>query len=194
MKTVGERTRKEALTPAQRGGELVSTAAMLLVFAFLVSHQVMQTGFFTAKFGAMEMVCLYGPILLSVAAPIVRAITGRRNPGRPFEVATNVFLALAAFWLLLVFPFNFTHLADVLPTTIRFVLAWISNDIGRVVLILQVIVGTIWAGVTAVKYLSVHRQVHATPPATAADRVSRPDARADQSSGVTPLHRPRQAR
>lgn len=164
MKTVVKQTDKEVLTPSQRGGELVSVPVMLLVFGFFVYHQVANTGFFTARFGAMEMVCLYGPILFSLAAPVVRAITGRRNPARPFEVVTNLFLALAAVWLLMVFPFNFAHLADALPAAIRFVLSWISNDIGKIVLILQVIVGTIMAGVTTWKYLSVRRRGSALRP------------------------------
>ncbi len=165
MKTVGKQTEKEVLTAAQRGGELISVIVILLVFGFFAYHQVAHTGFFTAKFGAEEMVCLYGPILLSLAAPIVRAGTGRRNPARPFEVVTNVFLALAALWLLLVFPFNFAHLADVLPGALHFVLAWITNEIGKVVLILQIIVGTIWALVTTVKYLSVRRRESSLPSA-----------------------------
>lgn len=165
MKTDVKQTDKETLTPAQRGGEVISVAVMLLVFSFFAAHQVTDTGFFTAKFGAMEMVCLYGPMLCSLAAPTVRAISGRRNPARPFEVVTNLFLALAALWLLVVFPFNFAHLADVLPAGMRFLLAWINNDIGRAVLILQIIVGTIWAVVTIVQFLSVRRREHATPPA-----------------------------
>ncbi len=121
------------------------------------------TGFFTAKFGTMEMVCLYGPMLLSLAAPVVRAVTGRRNPARPFEIVTNIFLACAALWLLLVFPFNFVHLADALPAALRFALVWITGEIGRAVLILQIIVGTIWAVVTTVQYLSVRRRESAPP-------------------------------
>lgn len=165
MKTVTQHTDKEALTPAQRGGELVGIAIMLLVPGFFAYHQAANTGFYTARFGAMEMVCLYGPILFSFAAPVVRVVTGRRNPARPFEIVTNVFLALAAVWLLIVFPFNFAHLADALPAAIRFVLAWITNEIGTVVLILQIIVGTIMAVVTTVKYLSVRRREPVYPSA-----------------------------
>lgn len=165
MKTVGEQSEKEVLTPAQRGGEVISLVVMLLVFGFFADHQVAHTGFYTAKFGTMEMVCLYGPMLLSLVAPIVRAVTGRRNPARPFEVVTNVFLAIAAVYLLLVFPFNFAHLADALPAAFHFVLAWITDGIGRAVLILQIIVGTIWAGVSAWQYLSVRRRETAPPPA-----------------------------
>ena len=165
METVAKQTDKEVLTLSQRGGEIMSVAVTLLVFGFFASHQVAHTGFYTARFGAMAMVCVYGPILLSFAAPIVRAVTGRRNPARPFEVVANGFLAIAALWLLLVFPFNFAHLADVLPAAIRFVLAWISNDIGKVVMILQIIVGTSWAAVTLVQYLSVRRQESSRPSA-----------------------------
>lgn len=158
MKTVGEKTEKEVLTTGQRWGELISVVAMLLLFGFFAYHQVANTGFFTAKFGALEMFCLYGPILVSSAAPVVRAVSGRRNPARPLDVATYVFLAMAALWLLMVFPFNFSHLADALPGALHFVLAWITNEIGKVVLILQVIIGPISAILTTRKYLSLRRR------------------------------------
>ncbi len=165
MKTVVEKTDKEVLTTSQRWAELISVVVMLLLFGFFAYHQVAKTGFFTAKFGAVEMFCLYGPILLSLAAPVARALNGRRNPARPLEVATDLFLAIAALWLLMVFPFDFSHLADALPAAIRFVLAWVTNDIGKVVLILQVIVGPISAFLTTRKYLSVRRRELANPSA-----------------------------
>lgn len=158
MKTVEEKTNKEFLSTAQRVGEIISFIPMLLLFSFFAYHQEANTGFFTANFGALEMFCLYGPILLSVAAPGVRAVTGRRNPARPFDVATYLFLAIAAVWFLIVFPFNFSHLADALPGAFHFVLAWITNDIGRIVLILQVIIGPISALWTTWNYFSFRRR------------------------------------
>lgn len=163
MKTVVEKTDKEVLTTSQRWVELISVVAMLLLFGFFVYHQVANTGFFTAKFGALEMFCLYGPIFISLAAPVVRALNGRRNPARPFDVATYLFLAIGSLWLLIVFPFNFSHLADALPGAIRFILSWITNDIGKVLLILQVIVGPISAFLTTRKYLSFRRREPAYP-------------------------------
>ena len=161
MKTVGEKTDKEVLTTAQRVGELIGDVPMLLLFSFFVYHQVANTGFFTAKFGALEMFCLYGPMLLSLVAPVVRAVSGRRNPARPFDIATYLFLAIAAIWFLIAFPFNFAHLADALPGALQFVLAWITNDIGRIFLILQVIIGPISAILTTWKYLSLRRREYA---------------------------------
>ncbi len=151
------KTNNEILTPSQRVGGLAVVGAMLLVFGFFALHQLMHTGFFTARFGTTERVALYGPILVAFAAPIVRAISGRRNPARPFEAATNLFLAVGSLWLVITFPFNFAHLADVLPDGIRFVISWISNDIGRFVLMLQVIIGGITALLTMLKYLSMRR-------------------------------------
>jgi len=148
----------ETLTPSQRWGGLAIVAVMIVLLGFFALHQLSNTGFFTDKFGTLEMLALYGPILIALAAPIVRAITGQQNPARPFEVAMNVSLAIGSLWLAITFPFNFVHLADVLPSAIRFIFAWISNDIGRLVLILQVIIGATIAPITMLKYLSMRRQ------------------------------------
>jgi hypothetical protein len=163
MKTAVKRTNDEVLATWQRWAELLIVVATLLLFGFFAYHQLTSTGFFTAKFGSLEMFFLYGPILLSLAAPVARAWIGRRNPARPVEAAANLFLGVGSVWLLIVFPFNFSHLADVLPGAIRFVLSWVTNDIGKIPLILQVIVGLISALSTTWKYLSVRRREPANP-------------------------------
>jgi hypothetical protein len=144
--------------------ELLLVGAMLLLGGYLVIHQVTNTGLFTAKFGSLEMLCLYGPILLALVAPMVRALTGHRNPARPFEIATNLFLAIGSLWLLIAFPFSFAHLADALPGGLRFVLAWFTDDVGKVALVLQVIIGPISALLTARKYLSIRGRERALHP------------------------------
>jgi hypothetical protein len=156
--TVARKTDNEILTPSQRRLELLFDAAMLVLLGFFAYHQLTRTGFFTAQFGALEMVCLYGPILVALAAPIDRVLTGWRNPARPFDVATYLCLAVGSLWLLIVFPFNFAHLTDVLPGAIRFVLAWITNDVGKLALLLQVILGPISALLTTWKYVSIRRR------------------------------------
>ncbi len=153
---VGRKDR-ENLTVGQRFGEFVTMVITFLFFGFFAYHQQANTGFFTAKFGSQEMFCFYGPMLLSLAAPATRAVTGLRNPARPLEVATNLFTAIGALWLLTVFPLDFTHLADALPSGIRFLLAWVNNDIGRIPIILAAIFCPIAALVTAIVYFS-HRE------------------------------------
>ena len=108
------------------------------------------------------MWALYVPILVSFAAPIARAISGRLNPARPFEAATNICLAIGSLWLAIVFPFNFAHLTDVLPDALRFIFAWINNDLGRFVLMVQVIIGIVVTPLTIFTYFSIRRRATAT--------------------------------
>jgi hypothetical protein len=153
------KTDPEILTPSLRWiGPLATIVAMLVLLGFFAAHQFANTGFFTDKFGTLEMLALYVPILVSFTAPIARAISGRHNPARPFEVAMNISLALGSLWLAVVFPFNFAHLTDVLPGAIRFIFAWINNDIGRLILILQVVIGVIVAPMTIFTFVSIRRR------------------------------------
>jgi hypothetical protein len=148
------RTDRESLTPAQRFGEFVTMMVTCLVFGFFAYHQQANTGFFSGAFGGQEMFLFYGPMLLSLTAPATRAVVGLRNPARPLEVATNLFMALAAIWLLTAFPFDFTHLADALPSGLQVLLAWVNNDIGRLILLLQAIICPVVALVTAIDYVT----------------------------------------
>ncbi len=157
MKTVIAQTGEPGLTPLQRRAGLLITGAMLVLFGFLAAHQFMDTGFFTDSFGPVEMFCLYGPILVSLAPPVIRALNGQQNPARPFDAATSLCLALGSLWLLIVFPFEFAHLADIRPGAVRFLLSWVTNDLGRALLILQVIIGPLSALATIAKYLAVRR-------------------------------------
>ncbi len=164
MATTGRKTEKEMLTTGERWAGLSIIAAMLLLWAYFAYHQWTGTGFFTAEFGSLEMLALYGPIVVSFAAPIVRAVTGRRNPARPLDAAMHLSLAVGSLWLLIVFPFEFSHLADALPEGIRFLLAWVTNGIGKIPLILQVILGPISALAALWKYVSVRSHEPAGPP------------------------------
>ena len=154
MSATREKRDKESLAPSQRIGELVGIAVMSVGFWFFAYHQAAHTGFFTSAFGPPEMFFVYGPILFAMLAPLARALIGRRNPARPLEATANLFSALSALWLLIIFPFNFAHLADPLPDGLRFLLSWINNDIGRVALIIELIVCPITAIVAAWQYLT----------------------------------------
>lgn len=148
---------RDLLSPLDRIGEAFAVGGLLLLIGFFVAHQTQNTGFFTEVFGTLGMVCLYGPLLFGLSAPAIRMWTGRRNPARPFEAGTSLLLAVGSYWLLTVFPLDYTHLADVLPSAIRFLLAWVTDDIARIVLLLQVIIGPISAVVALWKY-SVYRR------------------------------------
>ncbi|MBI5031230.1 MAG: hypothetical protein HZB51_11940 [Chloroflexi bacterium] len=152
--------KNDVLTAAQRRSQLLLIGAMLFVGGFFAYHQLSNTGFFTFKFGPLEMLALYGPIAVSLAAPIIRALSGHRNPASLFDTATRLLLAIGSLELVLVFPLDFAHIADVLPGAIRFILSWMTNDFGRLVLLLQVILGCVTAVAAIFKYLSTPRGRH----------------------------------
>jgi hypothetical protein len=148
---------KELLNASQRRGELVGVAAILFVFAFFAYHELANTGFYTSSFGGLEMILLYGSILFSALAPFTRALTGRTNLARPVEAASNIFFEATQIWLLIVFPFNFSHLPAALPSQLGFLLSWITNDVGRILLVLGIIGIPVFASINIRKYLSLRQ-------------------------------------
>lgn len=158
MSTPTKEKEKDVVNSKQRWLELLVVPAMLLLFGFLFYHQSAGTGFFTGKFGPLERVCLYGPIFMSLIPPVVRATTGRRNPARPFEAATSLSLAAGSLWLFIVFPFDFSHLTDPLPGVIQGVFSWMTDGVGKVLLIFQVIIGPLSAIAAILRFRSVRRQ------------------------------------
>jgi hypothetical protein len=155
---IREKKEIEILTTLQRWAGLYTDVLMLLLLAFFAYHQWKNTGFFTSKFGLAEMIALYVPILISLAPPIQRFIQGKRNPARPLEAITDLSLAIGSLLLWIIYPFDFSHLADPFPPAMRFAFTWITNDIGKWILILQVVIGFISALSTIGSYISVRRK------------------------------------
>jgi hypothetical protein len=153
MQPAGDNIDKAMMTPARRWAGLYTVVLMLLLLIFFAYHQWKKTGFFTDKFGTVEMVALYAPIVISMGAPIQRAIQGRSNPARPLEAASDLSLAISSIWLWNHFPFNFAHLADPFPSAMHFAFAWITDNVGRFILLLQIVIGFISALSTIVSYL-----------------------------------------
>ena len=154
MQPAEENKDKGMMTPTRSWAGLNTVVLMLLLLVFFAYHQWKNTGFFTDNFGTVEMLALYVPIVFSMAAPIQRAVQGRNNPARPVEAASDLCLAIGSIWLWNHFPFNFVHLADPFPSAMRFAFAWITNNAGRIILLLQIVIGFISALATIASYLS----------------------------------------
>jgi hypothetical protein len=157
MKMDALKAKKRGMTPARRWGGLYTVVLMLLLLAFFVYHQYKGTGFFSSKFRIKEMIALYLPIILSLVPPIQRAILGRVNPARPVEACADFLLAIGSLWLWHVFPFNFAHIADIFPERMHIAFVWLTDNAGRFILILQVVVGFISALSIIASYLAERR-------------------------------------
>ena len=110
----------------------------LLVFYF-AAHQIISTGFFTATFGTLEMIMLYG----SLSAWIVTGalmLFGRKANSRDFDAFGGlVFATVGIVWVFVVYPFDFALFANVLPDFLRFLVQWITNDIARGLMVFSII-------------------------------------------------------
>ena len=113
----------------------------VLMVLYFVAHQIQSTGFFTATFGTLEILLLYGLLILGIISAGLEGVLGLRLLSRLFDVFGGlIFGAVCTVWLLVVFPFEFAYFADVLPDSLRFLVQWISNDIARVLMVLAIIV------------------------------------------------------
>lgn len=128
-------------------------AGSVLMILYLATHQIWSTGFFTVRFGAVEMFMLYGSWIAWSITSGLESLLGRRFLSRLFDALGGIiFIAVATVWLVIVFPFNFAYFADVLPTFLRFLVQWISNDVARVLMVLYAIVMGIAAIYAPVAY------------------------------------------
>ncbi|MFX0051006.1 MAG: hypothetical protein ACFE8U_06885, partial [Candidatus Hermodarchaeota archaeon] len=77
----------------------------------------------------------------------VLILIGQKHPSRNLDTYGGLlFASFAILWLLLVFPFDFSHFSDVWqPEFLRFLVQWISNEIALVLLVLLFIVHLIFA-------------------------------------------------
>jgi hypothetical protein len=119
----------------------------ILIIVYLAAHQILSTGFFTAKFGSIEMFMLYGSWIAWSITSGLEGILGQRLLSRLFDAFGGIiFITVATAWLLVVFPFEFTYFADVLPNFLRILVQWISNDVARMIMVLY----TIAMGIAAI--------------------------------------------
>ena len=150
------RAKAEADKGASSGDRVTGIVIVLvsvLLIGIFVAHQTGSTGFFTSKFGKLEMVMVYGSLVAWIITGSLDGIFGQRLLSRLFDVFGGiVFITISLAWLLVVFPFEFSYFANVLPVFLRFLVQWISNDIARGIMILGTIVLVIAAVYSPIAY------------------------------------------
>jgi hypothetical protein len=149
--------KKDSMAISERGGEIVAVIGIALVAFFFYAHQAGATGFFTTSFGSTEAFFLYGSILTGMAGPLARIVSGRRNVARLPEIAVGAFWIAGSIWLIMVFPFDFARVGDVLPEPLRILTGWVTNDIARVLFILGTLGGLAFVPVNIILYKRVKK-------------------------------------
>ena len=131
---------KEELSDEIAYSDKIASIFLILVNSlfglFFIAHQTASSGFFTPKFNIFEMVMLYGIIIYWITTSVLILI-GQKHPSRDLDTYGGLFFAtFAIVWLIVIFPFEFTYFANLLPDFLRFLVQWISNEIALVLLIL----------------------------------------------------------
>ena len=157
MRLIESKPDGNLLNAARRWSGLYTIGLIILLLVFFGFHQWKRTGFFTDRFGPIEMAALYLPIVISLVAPLLRTIQGKNDPARLLEAVSDISLAVGSIWLWIAFPFDFTHFADVFPPSIHPAFSWINDRVGRIILLLQVALGLISVLATTVSYLRERR-------------------------------------
>ncbi len=148
---------KDVMKLSERAGEVIGIICILAVLIFFITHQTSSTGFFTSTFGSLEQFLFYGSLSFGIITSIGKIIVGRKNSIRPLDAFGAFFSCVALVQLLHVFPFNFSHLADILPEILRLITLWITNDVAKMFMILGIIGSLITALYTIALYLSIRR-------------------------------------
>ena len=90
---------------------------------YLILHQTVSAGFFTPGFSTFDMIMLYGIPIYWITTSVLILI-GQKHPSRDLDSYGGLFFATFAIgWLIVVFPLNFTYFANVLPDSLRFLIA-----------------------------------------------------------------------
>ncbi|MBA7543899.1 hypothetical protein ES705_36242 [subsurface metagenome] len=143
--------------------ERVSSVAIVVIFPliilYFVAHQMWSTGFFTTTFSTLEMLLFYGSLIPWIITGALYGI-GQKNPSRDFDAFGGIlFVPIALTWIYVVFPFDFTYFANVLPLFLRFLVQWISNDIARIIIIIIIIINLVVAVYATILRVSVRKEL-----------------------------------
>jgi len=128
----------------------------VLIGLYFVAHQTWSTGLFTATFGTLEMLLLYGSLIYWIVTSALMLFSCK-NLSRDFDIPGLFFVTVSIAWLFVVFPFDFAYVADVLPDFLRFLVQWISNDIARVLMVLGIILHLVLAVFSAILRVFVRK-------------------------------------
>lgn len=138
----------------------------VLVLSFFVAHQAWSTGFFTSSFGPVETAFFYSAIALGLTYPLGIPWFLARHLGHKKELVYDIIVALfwtiTTIWLYVTFPFNFPQLTAVIPGPARFLLSWVTNDVGRVLIGAAVFGALAFIPFYAVQYLTLDKERRVT--------------------------------
>jgi hypothetical protein len=163
--SMGSSIRSVPMIGYAKAAEVVPTVFFtILVLGFYMAHYFWSTGFFTGAFTPLLAVVFFAAVLSTIATAAGKALTPRKEIVALVELIGAVLLAVTAYWFFVAFPLDFVHVADVVSVQLQFLLTWMTNEIGRIIVAIVMLASMIALGVDAVKLVW---RVYVRPTASA---------------------------
>jgi hypothetical protein len=137
-------------------GWIISIVLTLCGFGFYYAHQAWSTGFFRASFSTELAVLLYVSVLYVAVNATAKLLTDQKTTLAMIELLGALLTGVTSLALFVIFPLNFAHVGDVLPSLLQPLLSWVSNDVGRFVYGVAVFGSIIAIIVDSAKLLTAH--------------------------------------
>jgi hypothetical protein len=147
----------EIIPPEEIPTSIVIIVVIGLIMLHFVTHQMLATGFFTAAFGLVEMIMLYGSLSVWIITSAF-ILVGRKALSRDFDAYGGLFFAgIGIAWVFVFFPFDFAFFANVLPEFLRFLLLWITNEVARFFMLISIVLNLAMAVYSLTLRVSVRK-------------------------------------
>lgn len=142
-------------------GLAITTTGAVLIAAFFAAHQAWSTGFFLSNFTELQAALLYGSILYSILVMNTTVLRLREDRTLTVDIVGAVLWTSTTAWLYFAFPFDFTHIAAVVPWPFQFAISWISNSIAKTLSLLLFIGAAAFIPFFAVQFTSARSKLRA---------------------------------
>jgi len=159
QKHIEREAKKDVLPKGERIGVIVGIVFIIICIVFFATHLTSDSGFFTSDFGALGAALFFGAAIYGIFPQILKFMFGTKNRVRPFEFIGNVLTLIAGIYFISTWPFDFTHLADILPGGLQPVLSWISNELVQILLIIGIPILAFFTFFELMRYFGIKKEL-----------------------------------
>jgi len=151
--------KRDRMKTSDRIGNLISVIVSIVVTIYFYGNYSGNTGLFTSNFTSADAALFFGAAIIGMAPSAARFLVGRRNPTRLLDALTAGFFLIAVVWFLATYPFDMSHLADLLPNGWHGLLSWVSDNFVKALMVIGIIASVFIIPYTLMLYLAVRKKL-----------------------------------
>ena len=153
--------KRDRMKTSDRIGNLVSVIVSIVITIFFYGNYSGNTGLFTSSFTNADAALFFGAAIFGMAPAAARFLIGRRNPTRLLDALTAAFFLIVVVWFLATYPFDMSHLADLLPNGWHGLLSWVSDNFVKALMVIGIVASVFIIPYTILLYQAVRRKLKA---------------------------------